>query len=190
MAPENQPGTPTSYPRVVKTHGIPPDDEIPPACQSQRIINMKTTIFKSRYALATHVIAEIDILSHYEANVLIDPIAGVSEEYLALLCVPNSKLWGKEFVNNLVRLSQGVGTRMPTGNNTIFFINKNVVPKHNKVTYVWVVADIRLHKEETHHVLLTMGGYCLDFDGVTATQCASLFITKIVLNSTISKPGV
>ena len=151
---------------------------------------MKTTIFKSRYALATHVIAEIDILSHYEANVLIDPIAGVSEEYLALLCVPNSKLWGKEFVNNLVRLSQGVGTRMPTGNNTIFFINKNVVPKHNKVTYVWVVADIRLHKEETHHVLLTMGGYCLDFDGVTATQCASLFITKIVLNSTISKPGV
>ena len=43
-------------------------------------MNMISNLSKSRYALATHVIAEIDILSHYEANVVIDPITGASEK--------------------------------------------------------------------------------------------------------------
>ena len=35
-----------------------------------------------------------------------------------------------------------------------------------------------------------VGGYRLDFDGVTATQCGVLLTTKTLFNSTVSTPGV
>ena len=34
-----------------------------------------------------------------------------------------------------------------------------------------------------------VGGYRLDFDGVTATQCGVLLTTKTLFNSTVSTPG-
>ena len=51
------------------------------------------------------------------------------------------------------------------------------------------MAEIDPHKEETQRVCLTVGGYRLDFDGVTATQFASLPTTKILMNSTIFTHG-
>ena len=77
---------------------------------------------------------------------------------------------------------------MPTGNNTIFFIDNNRVPKQKKVTYGQVVAEINPHKVETHRVRLTVGVGFPDSDSVTATQCASLYTTKILMNITISTP--
>ena len=77
---------------------------------------------------------------------------------------------------------------MLTGNNTIFFINNNCVQKHKNVTCGWIVAEIKPHKEETHRVCLTVVVDCLNFDGVNATQCASLSTTKNLMNSTISTP--
>ena len=55
-----------------------------------------------------------------------------------------------------------------------FFQLKNHVPKHKKVTYGWVVDEIKSHKEENHCVRLTVGGNRLNFGGMTATQCASM----------------
>ena len=78
---------------------------------------------------------------------------------------------------------------MPTVNNTIFFINKNRVPKHKKPTYGRIVDKIKPQKEERHRVRLTVVGGILDFDGFTATQCAYPPTTKILMNSTISTPG-
>ena len=49
---------------------------------------------------------------------------------------------------------------------------------------------INPHKGGNCRVLLTMGGDHVYFDGMTATQCASLLTTKIIMNSTISTPGV
>ena len=37
--------------------------------------------------------------------------------------------------NDLGRLAQGVGTRMPTGTNTVFFIAKSAISQGRKVTY-------------------------------------------------------
>ena len=91
MVPENQPGTPTSSPRLVKPHLIPTDDKIPPACQYQRIRNMISTIYKYRYSIETRVTTAIDRLVHYEANAVIDTITVAYEEYPDLLHVPNQE---------------------------------------------------------------------------------------------------
>ena len=79
MAPGNQPGNPTTAPRVVKPHFIPLDDEIPPSHQSQIISNMKMNISNFIYALETYVIASIEIQIHYEANAATKPIIGTAE---------------------------------------------------------------------------------------------------------------
>ena len=49
--------------------------------------------------------------------------------------------------------------------------------------------EMNTHKEESHRFRLIVGGYCLNFYGVTATQCASLLTTKLLMNGTISTPG-
>ena len=85
-------------------------------------------------------------MGHYKANVLTNPITVTAQEYPALLCGQNSKTWTKYFANDLGRIAQVVGTRMTTGNNTIFLINNNRVPKDKKVTYGGVVDSIKTHK--------------------------------------------
>ena len=49
----------------------PPADKMPTVRWSQIIRNMKSTTSKSRYALATHVITAMNILSHYDSNTVI-----------------------------------------------------------------------------------------------------------------------
>ena len=46
--------------------------------------------------------------------------------------------------------------------------------------------SIRPNKAETRQVRITMGGNNLSYDGPTATQCASLITTKVLLNSVVS----
>ena len=91
--------------------------------------------------------------------------------------------------NNLGRLAQGVGTRMPIGTNRVFFIPRSAVPAGRTVAYSRLVASIRPHKTETHRVRVTVGGNRLGFPGDTTTNCASLTTTKCLLNITISTPG-
>ena len=68
--------------------------------------------------------------------------------------VPESEVWINEFTNNLSRIAQGVGTRMPKGNNTIFFIPIEKVPKGKTVTYRRIFSEIMPHKTEIHRVCL------------------------------------
>ena len=72
-----------------------------------------------------------------------------------------------EFANDPVRLVQREGMNIPKGNNTIFFIPRGKSPNGKTVTYGRIVAEIRPNKAEYHHVWLTVGGYILEFDGVT-----------------------
>ena len=46
--------------------------------------------------------------------------------------------------------------------------------------------SISPNKAETHRVCITNGGDKLSYEGPTATKCASLIITKILLNSVVS----
>ena len=58
----------------------------------------------------------------------------------------------KGLANEFGRLAYGVGTRMPSGTNTIKFRPKIAVPYGRTVTYGNMVYDIRPQKKETHKV--------------------------------------
>ena len=78
---------------------------------------------------------------------------------------------------------------MPTGTNTVFFIEKSEIPQGRKVTYARMVPSIRPTKAEVNRVRVTVGGDRLDFSGATTTHCAGLTTTKCLLNSIIYTPG-
>ena len=65
-------------------------------------------------------------------NAVIDPLSGASLEYRALSRGPNAPIWVTALANDLGRLAQGVGTRMPKGNNTIYFIPPRSRSVHQK----------------------------------------------------------
>ena len=54
-------------------------------------------------------------------------------EYHVLSRGPDKELWIRSFANNLDRLAQGVGKRMLSGTNTIFFISSEKNPDYKKV---------------------------------------------------------
>jgi hypothetical protein len=126
---------------------------------------------------------------HHFANSVIDPQTGKSQEYKHLSQGPDKTLWTTSFANELGRLAQGVGTRMPSGTETVFFIKKSQVPVGRKVTYGRIVVGIRPEKKETHRTRLTVGGNLVDYPGDVSTPTADLTTTKVLLNSTISTPG-
>ena len=143
----------------------------------------------SCYAQSTrHLIATEHRHTNRAKNV-IDTDTGQSLEYSHLTRGPNKDIWKTSLANDLGWLAQGVGTRIPTGTNTVFFIPRSAIPAGRTVTYSQLVASIRPHKTETHRVRVTVGGNRLDFPGDTTTNCASLTTTKRLFNSTISTPG-
>ena len=77
-----------------------------------------------------------------QANVVIDPARGQALEYRHLIRGPDGATWVKALANDLGHLSQGVGTHMPTGTNTVFFFEKSSITHDRKVTYAQVVATI------------------------------------------------
>ena len=91
-----------------------------------------------------------DIQGHHQANVVIDPTTGASLEYRHLVKKPTKAIWVNSFSNEIGRLAQGVGTRMPSVTNTIFFIPKDEVSAGRTVTYGIIVAEKIPQKAETH----------------------------------------
>jgi hypothetical protein len=82
------------------------------------------------------------------------------------------------------RLAQGFGAAMDT--NTIYFIN---VPHGCKATYLRIVAAMRPENANPRHVRLTVGGNRIYYpDDVLDTKTADQTSTKLLINSTISKP--
>jgi hypothetical protein len=123
------------------------------------------------------------------ANSVVDTVTGNVHEYRHLIRGADKAIWTTSFANDLGRLAQGIGKRMPTGTNTIFFVHPTAIPKGRKVTYARIVATIRPHKDEKHRVRVTVGGDKLDYPGITATDTASLTTFKLLINSVISTNG-
>ena len=124
--------------------------------------------------------------SEFKCNAVIDETTVVSQEYRHLMRTPAKKVWETSLANDLGRLAQGVETRTRKGNSTIRFVANQAVPRHKKVTYARLVAELGPHKKEVHRVRVTVGGDRLDYTGITATQTASLITTKCLINSTLS----
>ena len=120
---------------------------------------------------------------------MIDTNPGQSLEYSHFMRGPDKDIWKTSLANDLGQLAQGVGTKMPTGTNMVFFIPRSGVPAGRTVTYSRLISSIRPHKTETHRFRVTVYGNRLDFPGGTTTNCASLTTNKCILNSTISTPG-
>lgn len=146
-------------------------------------------------ALANHVATLINkpllpecnpIHGHHFANSVINPETGQLQEYKHLIQGPDKELWTTSFANELGRLAQGVGSRMPTGTKTVFFINKLQVPKGRKATYGRIIVGICPEKKETHRTRLTVGGNLINYPGDVSTPTADLTTTKVLLNSTLS----
>jgi hypothetical protein len=91
--------------------------------------------------------------------------------------------------NELGRLASGVGTRMPTGTNTIVFITNYQVPLDRKSTYTNAVCNYRPTKDDPWRVRLTVGGDKLEYAGDPGAPAASLIDSKLIINSVISTPG-
>ena len=71
---------------------------------------------------------------------MIDTNTGHSLEYSHLMRGPYKDIWKTSLENDLGRLAQGVGTRMPTGTNMVFFIPRSAVPDGRTVTYSQLVT--------------------------------------------------
>ena len=94
---------------------------------------------KPRYFGALHI-----LLSQEQAYVVINEVTGQSLDLRQLLQGPNKSTWRTSLVNNLGRLTQGVGTRMPRGTNTVFYVPKFRVPVDCKVTYARGSSPIKI----------------------------------------------
>ena len=137
--------------------------------------------------MAQHIeILARNIQGHHQANVVIDPTTGASLEYRHLVKGRTKAIWENSFANEIGRLAQGVGTRMPSGTNTIFFIPKEKVPAGRTVTYGIIVDEIRPQKSETHRSRLTVRENLIHFAGGVTTPTADLITAKLIFNSLLS----
>ena len=116
---------------------------------------------------------------------ILDPAKGKIQGYTQLIRGPDKDTWTTAFSNDIGRMAQGVGNRVK-GTNTIFSVHHSQVPVGKRVTYGLISVSIRPNKAETHRVHITVGGDKLPYYGPTATKCASLIKTKILLNSVFS----
>ena len=121
------------------------------------------------------------------ANSIIHPDTGAVLEYEQLIKDPLfRKEWLTSSANEFGRLTNGVGDRMPSGTNTMFFIKKSDVPRHKTVTYAIFVCDHRPQKEETRRTRLVVGGNLVIYNGEVSTPTADLTTAKILFNSVLS----
>ena len=108
-------------------------------------------------------------LPTHSCNSVLDEATGNLLKYLHLIKGPDRRIWIKSLANNLGRLAQSVGKRMPSGSNTIFFTQQSAIPADCKVSYARLVLSIRPSKTENHRVRVTAGGNRLPYPDITFT---------------------
>ena len=117
------------------------------------------------------------------ANHVTDPVTGTAQNYHQLLRGPEGAQWSQGASNEIGRLAQGVLPHMPTGTDTIHFIEHTELPVGRKPTYLRVVAEYKPNKEEKHRVRFTCGGDRIVYPGNVSTETADLTTAKLLFNS-------
>src|SRR5687767_595674 len=77
---------------------------------------------------------------------------------------------------------------MPTGSNTIFFINRDMVPKDYIPTYGRIVVLERPHKAEKKQTRLTVGNNLSNYPFEVNTPTANMTTSKMLFNSVVFTP--
>jgi hypothetical protein len=124
------------------------------------------------------------------ASAIIDRETGATMEYRHLQKSPKHKqTWTTSFVNELGRLTQGVGGRVQ-GTNTVYFWPYRDIADNwrGDVTYGRIVVGFRPQKEEPYRTRLTVGGNLIDYPGNVSTPTADTATEKLVINSVVSTP--
>ena len=153
--------------RPIQSRRPPPTRILPPS-RHPRLRSAVTTpsIFaaapaprqSAKFAHAASVLAATPLHYNYEENAqhfagaALDPATGNMCEIGALLKGSEGAAWEIASANEIGRLSQEVGTRIPKGTNTIFFIPHDKKPKNKKATYIRIVATDRPQKTENQRV--------------------------------------
>ena len=127
-----------------------------------------------------------NLQGHHQENFFVEPTTGASIEYRHLIKGPTKAIWDNSFENEIGRLAQGFGTRIPSGKNTIFFIPKDKVLAGRTVSYGIIVAKIRPQKAETHRTRLDVEVNLIIFPGYVTTPTADLIMAKLIFNSVLS----
>ena len=122
-----------------------------------------------------------------QANVVINTTTGASLEYRHIVKGPTKAIWENSFANEIGQLPQGVGTSMPSGTNTTFFIPKDKSPAGRTVTYGRILAKILPQKAEIHRNRITVEGNLINFPGDFTTPAADLITAKLIFNIVLSK---
>jgi hypothetical protein len=125
----------------------------------------------------------------HSANAVLDPNTGAALSYRQLREGPDGADWLQSAANEIGRLAQGVLPHMPTGTDTIHFIQHTALPAGRKATYLRIVAEVRPLKAETKRVRFTVGGNQIDFPGKVSTPTADLTTVKLLINSVLSTPN-
>ena len=89
------------------------------------------------------------------------------------------------FSNEIVRLVEGVGTKMPSVTNTKLFIPKGKVTAGSTVTYGRIMAEIQPQKYVTHRALLTVGGNIINLPGEVTKSTKYITTSNLIFNSVL-----
>ena len=181
---------PPSFPRVTAkaSPNIITPDTIQPSSnyKSQHHYNtrLQRKQRKQQHQL-NHAISSITAL----ANPVLDKTTGKLLEYRDLIKGKDKIIWEKGMSNELGRLAQGVGTRMPHGTDTIKFIKFHDVPKNKKPTYARIVSELKPHKPDPFRIRITAGGNLIIYLDDKSQPTSDLTTAKLLLNSVVSTPG-
>jgi hypothetical protein len=114
---------------------------------------------------------------HFAAHgTALNPDTGCIAEYRALSQYSECDFWAEYNVEEIGRMFQGLGpdSNMPTGTDTLWFIYKDQVPRHKKVTYIRVVCANRPEKPNPRRVRWTACGDRIIYSGNKTTKTADL----------------
>ena len=126
---------------------------------------------------------------HYTAPITHSE-TGKSMEYRDLINDPTTRgTWLRSAANEFGRLMQGLSDNRVESTNTIFFIPRSKVPKHNRPTYTRFVCSYRPQKAEPYRTRITVGSNLIDYPGNLSMKVADMTTFKILVNSTLSIPG-
>jgi hypothetical protein len=119
-----------------------------------------------------------------------NPDTDLPADYLELSQCSEGPEWIQSNREEIGRLCQGLGknSAMPTGTETMFFIDVKNIPAGRKPTYLRIVAADRPEKANPKRVRWTVGGDRIDYPGDCSTKTADLTTCKLLFNSVISTP--
>jgi hypothetical protein len=185
------PTHPTRSPPAAGRRTWPRQRILKPARRSRRI-QRSAHALSTGPATATPTLFTNSFTSHHAMHgTAVNPNTGGIAEYKELSTCSDSNLWQALNADEIGRMFQGLGPNsyMPTGTNTLFFIDQKDIPKHKKPTYIRVVCADRPEKTNPKRVRWTAGGNKVEYTGNVTNQTADIQTTKCLFNSVVSTPN-